>query len=82
LSVPQWDAISSRDDFLSYACGSALSPMTPSMMPPAIVDDIMLVSGANLTDDAFNRNFEMGLLVKNEELLVTAKNYFDSLIAA
>ncbi len=47
----------------------------------AIVDDFALVSSANLTDDAFNRNFEVGLLVQNAELLVTAKSYFDSLIA-
>ena len=48
----------------------------------AIVDDIALVSSANLTDDAFNRNLEVGLLVKNAEFLVTAKSYFESLIAA
>jgi len=48
----------------------------------AIVDDIALVSSANLTDDAFNRNFEVGLLVKSPEFLVTAKSYFDALIAA
>src|ERR1035437_6560760 len=47
-----------------------------------IIDDTALVSSANLTDDAFNRNFEVGLLVKNAEFLVTAKKYFDSLIAA
>ncbi len=47
----------------------------------AIVDDIALVSSANLTDDAFTRNFEIGLLVKNPEFLTTAKTYFDSLIA-
>ena len=48
----------------------------------AIVDDIALVSSANLTDDAFNRNLEVGLLVKNAEFLATAKSYFESLIAA
>jgi cardiolipin synthase len=47
-----------------------------------IVDDFALVSSANLTDDAFNRNMEVGLLVKNAEFLVTAKSYFESLIAA
>ena len=48
----------------------------------AIVDDIVLVSSANLTDDAFNRNLEVGLLVKNAEFLVTAKSYLESLITA
>src|SRR5262249_33424240 len=47
----------------------------------AIVDGFVLVSSANLTDDAFNRNFEVGLMVQNAELLVTAKSYFDALIA-
>jgi phosphatidylserine/phosphatidylglycerophosphate/cardiolipin synthase-like enzyme len=48
----------------------------------AIVDDFALVSSANLTDDAFNRNLEVGLLVKNAECLMTLKGYFESLIAA
>ena len=48
----------------------------------AIVDDLALISSANLTDDAFTRNFEVGLLVKNTEFLTTVKGYFDSLIAA
>ena len=46
----------------------------------AIVDDIVLVSSANLTDDAFNRNLEVGLLVKNAELLTTVNRYFESLV--
>ena len=48
----------------------------------AIVDDNALVSSANLTDDAFNRNLEIGLLVKNADFLVTAKSYFEFLIVA
>jgi cardiolipin synthase len=48
----------------------------------AIIDDTALVSSANLTDDAFNRNLEVGLLVKNAEFLITAKSYFESLIGA
>jgi len=47
----------------------------------AIVDDFALVSSANLTDDAFNRNLEVGLLVKNAEFLETTKSYFEFLIA-
>ena len=48
----------------------------------AIVDDIALVFSANLTDDAFNRNLEVGLLVKNADFSEMVKNYFESLIAA
>jgi hypothetical protein len=29
-----------------------------------IVDDVALIGSANLTDDAFNRNMELGMLVK------------------
>jgi len=31
----------------------------------AVVDDAALVSSANLTDDAFNRNIEMGILIQS-----------------
>lgn len=34
-----------------------------------------------ITDDAFNRNFEIGLLVRNTEFLTTVKSYFNSLSA-
>jgi phosphatidylserine/phosphatidylglycerophosphate/cardiolipin synthase-like enzyme len=47
----------------------------------AIVDDTVLLSSANLTDDAFNRNLEVGIMVKNAEFLMTIKDYIDSLIA-
>jgi phosphatidylserine/phosphatidylglycerophosphate/cardiolipin synthase-like enzyme len=46
----------------------------------AIVDDTALVSSANLTDDAFNRNLEVGVMVKSPEFLKTAKGYINSLI--
>lgn len=46
-----------------------------------IVDDIVLLSSANLTDDAFNRNLEIGLLVANPKLLLSIKAYFDGLVA-
>ncbi len=47
----------------------------------AIVDDTALISSANLTDDAFNRNLEVGVLITNAEFLMSAKAYLDSLIA-
>ena len=47
----------------------------------AIVDDTALVSSANLTDDAFNRNLEVGIMVKNPEFLSSIKAHFDSLVA-
>ena len=46
----------------------------------AIVDDTVLISSANLTDDAFNRNLEVGVLVRNPEYLVSAKAYLESMI--
>jgi phosphatidylserine/phosphatidylglycerophosphate/cardiolipin synthase-like enzyme len=48
----------------------------------AIVDDCTLVSSANLTDDAFNRNLEVGVMLMNAELRLSIKAYFESLIAA
>jgi len=47
----------------------------------AIIDDIMLVSSANLTDDAFNRNLELGVMANSSEFISSAKRYFESLIA-
>jgi phosphatidylserine/phosphatidylglycerophosphate/cardiolipin synthase-like enzyme len=47
----------------------------------AIVDDIALVSSANLTDDAFNRNLELGIMVRSSEFISSTKRYFESLIA-
>ncbi len=47
----------------------------------AIVDNTVLLSSANLTDDAFNRNLEVGVLVGNPEFLVSIKAYFSALIA-
>ena len=46
----------------------------------AIVDDIALVSSANLTDDAFNRNLELGMMVRNPEFMMTVKAHIESLI--
>lgn len=46
----------------------------------AIVDDTALVSSANLTDDAFNRNLEVGVMVKSPEFLMTTKSYLDTMI--
>ena len=55
--------------------------IAPDALKVAIVDNTALVSGANLTDDAFNRNVEVGIMVTNSEFLVSAKTYFASLIA-
>lgn len=48
----------------------------------AIVDDTALVSSANLTDDAFNRNLELGVLVRNPVFLRTTVDHIHTLIAA
>ena len=47
----------------------------------AIVDDTALVSSANLTDDAFNRNLELGVLVRNPLFLCTTQEHIRSLIS-
>ena len=45
----------------------------------AIVDDELVLSSANLTDDAFNRNLELGVLIRDEELLRQVRAHFDGL---
>jgi cardiolipin synthase len=51
-------------------------------MKCAIVDDVALIGSANLTDDAFNRNMELGMLVREESTVVTISEHFDELIRA
>ena len=46
----------------------------------AIVDDVVLLSSANLTDDAFNRNLEIGVVAADAKLLLSIKTYFDALV--
>ncbi len=46
----------------------------------AVVDDVLLISSANLTDDAFSRNFELGVRLTDPDLLGWARDYFDDLI--
>ena len=33
----------------------------------AVIDDLVLVSSANLTDDAFSRNLELGVMIRDED---------------
>ena len=46
----------------------------------AIVDDVALVGSANLTDDAFNRNMELGLLVRDVATVTAIAGHFEELI--
>jgi cardiolipin synthase len=48
----------------------------------AVVDDTVLVSSANLTDDAFNRNIEMGVLLRAPALAEQLTRHFETLIEA
>jgi cardiolipin synthase len=45
----------------------------------AIIDDTVLVSSANLTDDAFSRNIECGVLVKSPDFLRSTRGYLEEL---
>ena len=45
----------------------------------AIVDETAIVGSANLTDDAFNRNMELGVLIKEPSLVQTLGAHFDEL---
>lgn len=46
----------------------------------AIVDDVALIGSANLTDDAFNRNMELGMLVREKATVLTIAEHFNELI--
>jgi phosphatidylserine/phosphatidylglycerophosphate/cardiolipin synthase-like enzyme len=47
----------------------------------AIVDDQVMLSSANLTDDAFTRNLELGALLPNVEIRQRLRDHFDGLCA-
>ena len=49
-------------------------------MKCAIVDGIALIGSANLTDDAFNRNMELGVLVREQSTVNALVEHFQELI--
>jgi phosphatidylserine/phosphatidylglycerophosphate/cardiolipin synthase-like enzyme len=48
----------------------------------AVIDDQALLSSANLTDDAFTRNLEVGALFVGGEIPKRLRNHFESLISS
>jgi len=48
----------------------------------AVVDEAALISSANLTDDAFNRNIEMGVLLRVPAMAEQISQHFQALIEA
>lgn len=49
-------------------------------MKCAIVDNVALIGSANLTDDAFNRNMELGMLVREHTTVEAISEHFRELI--
>jgi cardiolipin synthase A/B len=47
----------------------------------AVIDDQAVLSSANLTDDAFSRNCELGILFSDSQMLERIRWHFDSLCA-
>jgi cardiolipin synthase len=45
----------------------------------AVVDDAVVISSANLTDDAFNRNMEMGVVAHDARLAESMRQHFREL---
>jgi cardiolipin synthase A/B len=48
----------------------------------ALIDDTVLISSANLTDDAFNRNLEVGIKLAGGDIPKSLHQYFDGLCRA
>lgn len=51
-------------------------------MKCAIVDNVALIGSANLTDDAFNRNMELGMIVREQATVENLAEHFRELIRA
>jgi phosphatidylserine/phosphatidylglycerophosphate/cardiolipin synthase-like enzyme len=47
----------------------------------AVIDETVVISSANLTDDAFNRNLELGARIVNVKFSEHVRAYFQGLIA-
>ena len=47
----------------------------------AIIDEVVIVSSANLTDDAFNRNLEVGVMIVSAEFRRITEAYLKALIS-
>jgi cardiolipin synthase len=47
----------------------------------AIIDETVVISSANLTDDAFNRNLELGARIVGSKFSERVRAYFEGLIA-
>jgi phosphatidylserine/phosphatidylglycerophosphate/cardiolipin synthase-like enzyme len=73
LTAP--DPIQWRLSVLHFAFETALHAKV------AIVDDTALFSSANLTDDVFSRNVQVGVMATNPELLRSITAYFEALTA-
>ena len=48
----------------------------------AVIDDVALIFSANLTDDAFNRNLELGVCLHSTQVRKNIVEHFDALIEA
>ncbi len=46
----------------------------------AAIDNVVLISSANLTDDAFSRNLELGVRLTDPHVVLWAKDHFQGLI--
>ena len=51
-------------------------------MKCAVVDDVAIIGSANLTDDAFNRNMELGLIVRERSTVDSISEHFAELISS
>lgn len=47
----------------------------------AVIDDVALIGSANLTDDAFNRNMELGILIRQKETSQAIVEHFQELVS-
>lgn len=46
----------------------------------AVIDDVAIIGSANLTDDAFNRNMELGIMIREMATVTAISDHFRELI--
>ena len=45
----------------------------------AVIDDTAVIGSANLTDDAFNRNMELGVILRDPVVVAGIHEHFETL---
>jgi len=73
-------SVISEADFDSQPTSQAAGRPSKLHAKCAIIDDAAVIGSANLTDDAFNRNMELGVIVRERSTVLDVVEHFEELV--